>query len=93
MRRRSASQPLYDSEVGELGQCGYGEPSPVSGRVERPHAITRPLAGLGSPIAYPPQHDLPAAFFADGGTSFAGFSAKKPFGFSMKPMYPVGITG
>ncbi len=41
---------------------------------------------------YPQQHD-PDAFFADGGTSFAGFSTKKPAGFSMKPMYAVGITG
>jgi hypothetical protein len=38
------------------------------------------------------QHDF-AAFFGDGGTSFAGFSLKKPDGLSMKPMYAVGITG
>jgi hypothetical protein len=33
------------------------------------------------------------AFFTDGGTSLAGFAVKKPFGFSRKPMYAVGITG
>ena len=36
---------------------------------------------------------LAGAFFADGGTSLAGFSVKKPFGLSRKPMYAVGITG
>jgi hypothetical protein len=33
------------------------------------------------------------ALFADGGTSLAGFAAKKPFGLSVNPMYAVGITG
>jgi len=27
-----------------------------------------------------------ANFFAEGGTSFAGFELKKPFGFNVKPM-------
>jgi hypothetical protein len=44
-------------------------------------------------MSHPPQHDPLAAFFADGATSFAGFSVKKPFGLSRKPMYAVGITG
>ena len=43
---------------------------------------------------YPPQQDfVPPVIFADGGTSLAGFSLKKPLGFNMKPMYAVGMTG
>ena len=32
------------------------------------------------------QDPWPAAFFADGGTSLAGFRSKKPLGLSTKPM-------
>ena len=34
-----------------------------------------------------------AVFFAEGGTSLAGFAVKNPFGLRRKPIYAVGITG
>jgi hypothetical protein len=75
-----------------------GVPTPGSGagpgRVMSKSGPARQTANPDRPRTLRQWQQAPfSAFFGDGGTSFAGFRSKNPLGFSMNPMYAVGITG
>src|SRR5258708_29184094 len=88
-RGRGAGVRGLESLAKTLRFCADPAPSPptplprVQGRGET-QGIIRHTSYSIHPWQQPA---LAADFFADGGTSLAGFSVKKPLGLSMKPMY------